>query len=142
MTTLAEARDDILGLLKTAWDADPEASLIQMVYTNVPQGQPINDDDRPWARATIVHGAGGQIGMGGAQNLHDREGILSVQLFVPLNYVMSKLDALKELVTSAFEGVTSSNGVRFGESRITVVGVDGKWHQENVAVDFTFEKLV
>lgn len=142
MTTLIESRNDILTLLKTAWDADSEASLIEMIYTNVPQSQPINDDDHPWARASIIHGAGGQIGMGGAQNLHDREGILVVQLFVPLNYVMSKLDALKELIISTFEGVTSPNGVRFGESRITKVGNDGNWYQENVAVDFTFEKLV
>lgn len=143
MTTMAQSRDDVLTLLKTAWDADPVASLLPLLYENIPAGQPTVDASKAWARATVLHGEGGQIAMGGDQNLHDREGILVVQLFVPLNYSMALLDGLKELIVSTFEGVTGSNGTTFiTGSEITNVGQDGQWHQENVSINFEFTKVV
>ncbi len=143
MTTMAQSRDDVLTLLKTAWDADPVASLLPLLYENIPVGQPAADASHAWARATVLHGEGGQIAMGGAQNLHDREGILVVQLFVPLNYSMTLLDGLKELIVSTFEGATGLNGTTFiTGSDITSVGQDGQWHQENVSINFEFTKVV
>ncbi len=130
-------------LLQTAWDADPVASLVNMHFENLPQKDPSRSPDTPWARATILFGEGKQIAMGGTTSLHRREGILVVSLFVPLNYSMATLDALSELVVSTFEGATGSNGTVFiTGSTITNVGIDGLWFQQNVAIDFEFDKVV
>lgn len=136
--TYAQAVDDILGLFKVAWDTTGYTA----IYTNVAGDTP-DDEEDPWARVTIQHTDGGQGSLTGGLGTTrwTRFGILTVQLFVPSGEGLSEAHTLGKLVTDAFEGVSTTNGVWFRNVRINEIGPDGEWYQVNVLVDFTYDEV-
>lgn len=132
------AVDDILTVFKTAWDTTGYVALYENIGGTLPSG---NSD--PWARLTVRHNAGNLVSLTGGLSTqrYVREGTLFVQIFVPSGESLSEAYSLAELVSTAYEGETTPNGVWFKNVRVNEVGPDGHWFQVNLLIDFTYDEI-
>lgn len=135
--TYAQAVDDILGVFKTAWDTTGWIAL----YTNVKGDTPSGED--PWARVNLQHTGGGQASLTGGLGTTrwGREGFLTVQVFAPAGEGLSGAHTLAKIISDAFEGTSTVNGVWFRNVRVNEVGEDGDWYQVNVVIDFEYDEI-
>ena len=143
-TTYEEATDEVLTLFKAAWDTTAYATLVD--YQNLaPSGGvklPPNAQSA-WARVTLRNILGNQASLTGAlaTSRFDREGLLTVQVFVPAGEGLSEAYQLAKIVADAYEGVASPNGVWFRNVRVNEIGEDGDFYQVNVLVDFSYSEI-
>lgn len=135
--TITEAKDDILAMVKTAWDTTGKI----MIYDDI--GGVIPDTADAWARTTLRHTNANQATLSGGlgtQN-YDRSGILTIQIFTPSGKGLASSDIYAKLMMDAFEGKQSANGVWFRNVRLNEIGPDGNFFQTNVVVDFEYREL-
>lgn len=135
--TLTEARDEMSTLFKDAWD---DTGYL-VIWDDV--GEPRPNTRSPWARFTIRHADGFQATLanhGGVRRWR-RTGTIFVQLFAPTNEGLSTLDEMAMVAMRAFEGQTTPGGAWFRNARLQEIGVDGKWQQFNVLVDFEYDEV-
>lgn len=132
--TITEARDEILTLFQTAWDANSNGTPVY--YWDVPHEPPKSGD---WARVSVQHQTGGDAAIGG--RFFDRAGIITVQLFTIYGRGLSNADSLSKVCLDAFEGKSTSGGVWFRNARINEIGLDGKWFNTNVIVEFEYTEV-
>lgn len=150
MPTTTEARDEILGLFKAAWDANTPAinggSVVEVRWQGVDAGTPPAADE-PFARITIKHGPSGQTTFGavGARRF-TRFGIVTVQIFDPVSKGggLVFLDQASNIAKNAFEGVGTASGIWFRD--VTIKEIDhsnkyGPWQQFNVLADFQYDEV-
>ncbi len=135
--TYAEAVDVILGLFKTVWDTSGHIALYENVAGDIPTAV------APWARVTLRNVDGRQGSLAGALGVQrfDRDGLLTVQIFVPAGEGLSEAHTLSKIVADAYEGVAGDNGIWFRNVRVNEIGPDGDWFQTNVLVDFTYDEI-
>lgn len=133
--TRAEAVDDILTILKAAWDPTGYG----MAWPNVPNAALPPQPPEPWARTTVQHTESFAAAIGRA--FFRRQGILTVEVFTPCGtgYLGGAVD-LAGLIRDAFEGQVSPGGVRFRDCAIREVGPDGGFDKTNVDIDFEYEE--
>jgi len=142
ISTLTAARDAILTQFKTVWDtqASPIAKVLwQDSDDEVPKGT------ESWARVTVVHNQGRQatlVGQTGNRRFR-RFGLVTVQVFTPIDDGLTKNDILAKLAIDAFEGQTAGGGdrVEFRNVRSNEVGPDGTWFQTNVFAEFEYDEI-
>lgn len=97
-----------------------------------------------WARFTIRHGRDGQRTLGSTGNRRfGRSGIITIQVFTPLvaGGGLSLAENLAIIARDAYEGVGTPEGVWFRNVRITEVGDEGAWHQDNVIAEFEYDEI-
>ena len=142
ISTFSEARDAILTQFKTVWDTQtpPIAKLLwQDVDDEVPSGT------ESWARVTVVHNQGRQATVGGetGNRRFRRFGVVTVQVFTPIDDGLTKNDELAKLANDAFEGQTAGGGdrVEFRNVRSNEIGPDGAWFQTNVIAEFEYDEV-
>lgn len=134
--TLDQANDDILAVLKTAWDAVGHP----MQWPNVAFEKP--SAPSPWARATVHFAPGPQSLTGGlGTTRYERRGLLTVQIFTAPGEGTSSASMLAETLMTAYEGASTPNGVWFRNARADHVGPSEGWWQTNFRVDFVFEEV-
>lgn len=135
--TFQVAKDEILGLFKTAWDTTG----YEAIYENVGDDPPGSAD--PWARATLRHFAGGQASLANdnGRRRWEREGNIVIQIFVPAGDGLSEAYDLAKIVADAYEGAATASQVWFRNVRIQEVGPDKSWFQVNVIADFTYDEV-
>lgn len=141
--TLTQARDEILGTFKTAWDAGAETVGKTVLYPNVGNQEPPTAEEL-WARVTVQHFVGAQVTLSGATGARRfrHNGLVTVQLFAPSGEGLETLDAAATIVKQAFEGVTTSPGrVLFRNVRVNEIGPDGQWFNVNVLADFEYDEV-
>lgn len=136
--TFDTANNEILDTFKAAWDTTGHVAL----YENVKGDKPSGNSD-PWARVTVRHSFGEQatLANAGGQRRWNREGIITVQVFIPLGEGLSEGYALAKIVADAFEGAATPSAVWFRNVRVNEVGPDGEWFQINVLADFTYDEI-
>lgn len=144
--TFAQARDEILTLFKTAWDAG--ASGVEVVYDDTPTDKPsaaqlANENATAWARVTLRHSIGRQASLSGAQAVRrwEREGTLFVQIFTSYGTGLQTADTLAKVAVDALEGATTPGGVWFRDVSFREVGIDGPWYQTNVVATFQYDEV-
>lgn len=141
----AEARDAMLALFKTAWDAQtPPVPIV--IYDDM-RSQPPTDSES-WARVNVQHANTVQATLGGVGGRRFRKnGVLTVQVFTPLaggpgsaGGGLTVNDALVKIAVDAFEGrSTRPDGVEFRGVTPREVGQSGAWFQTNVIVLFRYD---
>lgn len=135
--TFAVANDEILTLFKTAWDAIGHDA----IYENVAGDPPTTA--APWARVTVRHFPGGQASLSddaGAKRW-TRNGLITVQIFVPTGEGKAEAYALAKVVADAYEGKRTPSNVWFRNVRPNEIGPDGAWFQLNVLAEFTYDEV-
>lgn len=131
--TYKQANDDILSLLKTAWDTTGHV----MFWEGVRDQREV--DMSPWATVVVRHAAGQQDTLGGVGSRQFlRLGTLIVTINTPSSSGLSEGYNLAKVVADAYEGVASPNGVWFRNVRINELGREGTFFQTNVLVDFEY----
>ncbi len=135
--TFKEATDEILALFKAAWDP----TQLPAVYENV--GDDIPTTRTAWARPVLRFGLGGQASLsnGTGQTRFERNGILTVQIFIPNGDGLDLGWSLGKIVADAYEGVATASHVWFREGQLLPIGPDGKWFQFNFMTLFTFDEV-
>jgi hypothetical protein len=135
--TYSQARDEMLALIKTAWDT----TTFPMLWQDKPEEKP--PTRTPWARTTLRHTGGGQaslVSFNGVSRFN-REGIITVQVFTPSGEGLSRGYNLCKVISDVFEGAVTAGGVWFTNTTLTEVGQDGDWFQINVNTDFNYDEL-
>lgn len=134
--TFAQANDDILALLKAAWDPTGH----EMFYDDIRDQR--ETDQTPWAQVVVRHAAGQQDTLGGVGNRSFlRLGVVIVTINTPSGSGLSIAYALAKVVADAYEGVSSPNGVWFRNVRINELGRDGTFYRTNVLIDFEYSEM-
>lgn len=134
--TFAQANDNILALLKAAWDPTGH----EMFYDDIREQREM--DQTPWAQVVVRHAAGQQDTLGGIGNRSFlRLGVVIVTINTPSGSGLSTAYALAKVVADAYEGVSSPNGVWFRNVRINELGRDGTFYRTNVLIDFEYSEM-
>ena len=134
MATFLEARDDLMKLVTDAWSSTGHPLGYEDRDDNLPPS-----DQKPWARATVRHGPGGAANIG--KTRFEREGTLTVQVFVPRGEGLREADSLAKILTDVLEGASTDNAVWLRNVRVNEIGPDGIWYQHNVLADFIYDEV-
>lgn len=147
--TPAEARDQIFGLLLTAWQTqfgDPPSIPLLWKDTDIdpPLQQDADNNPEPWARVSLLHKKGGiQSLRGDSGNLKYRQtGNLIVKFYEPLQLGNNLADQIVQLVLKTYTGKTTSGGVWFRPIGPREVGGKGAWWETDVLVSFEYDNLL
>ena len=131
--TYEQANDDMLTLLKTAWDPTGYT----MHWEGVRDQR--DTDMSPWATVVVRHATGQQDTLGGVGSRQFlRLGTMVVTINTPSSSGLSEGYNLAKVVADAYEGISSPNGVWFRNVRINELGREGTFFQINVVVDFEY----
>lgn len=130
-----EGYDEIFGVFKTAWDTTGFTA----IYPNK-KGKKPDDVTESYAKVFIQHSTGGQAAFGDGENLFEREGFFTAQVFVPIGQGLKGGMQLCKVIADAFEEGSSPRGVWFRNGRITEIGPDGEWYNVNFVTDFTYDE--
>lgn len=138
--TVAQARDEILTTVKTAWEDDVLSQGLVMLWPDVAGDPPENG---AWGRTTVIHTGGQQATLANHQGKRRfrRTGVVTVQLFTPVNDGQVLSDGLVAVVKDAFEGVTTASGVIFRDVTPVEMGKHGGWFQVNVQAGFEYDEV-
>ena len=95
----------------------------------------------PWVRLNVQFTTGsisclGRIGFRQFRN----EGFVFVQIFTPVGGGKSANTILATEARNVFRGGLFAGGLWFRNETIVDVGPDGKWYQQNVSVEFSFDE--
>jgi hypothetical protein len=144
--TLQEASDEIQGLFWDAWRAlAPAANGGDLPAVQWPgvEDEP-TPADKPFARFTMRHNTtrGQTLAPPGSRRF-TRPGVLTVQVFAPTaaGGGLSLAQSLAIIARNAYEGVGTSSGIWFRNSRVQYIGVSGAWHQMNVTHEFEYDEV-
>ncbi len=147
MPTQATARDDIYTLLKAAWDAGGPTSGKTLLYENIdgkPDGSPqgTKKDPAVWAACRIRHNISQERTLRGDQGRSiEKFGILLIRIYTAAGEGLVVADAVVKIVSDAFIGVRSTNGVVFRAPTPSEQGNDGPWFQTNVTIPFEYNEI-
>lgn len=141
ISTKAQARDEMLAVHQTAWDAGAPSLGLPVLYWDTEGDIP---DAGGWCRITVRHAEGSQVTLSssvGTRRFRHR-GTVTVQIFTPHNEGGTLSDSLTDIVENAYEGTTTSPGrVIFTNVRTQEIGQEGQWFQTNVLADFEYDKI-
>jgi len=132
----------VFGLLKTAWDTHSpsynDGYPVEIAWPNT-HFEP--DPSKSWARATLQHMTSGQTSLGAkGGRKFTREGVITVQVFCPLNNGGSTYaSALAKIARDAYEG-ESSDSMWFTDCTINEKGRDGSWFNVNMTATFQYDE--
>jgi hypothetical protein len=138
--TLAEARDAVVEIVTTAWDAAPPSDSIAMHYDDVKADKPGGTTEAlPFARTTVRILSSPQSTQGRRRYL--TSGAVTVQIFTPFGDGHTLGDELSQIVLVALRGhVGSTGGLWFFDAVQNEIGEDGPWFQTNVDATFRFQE--
>jgi len=129
--SFADERKSIENRFSTEWTATPIA------FDNVPFDPPSNAD---WVRLSIQNGESGYRSLDGGLR---HSGIISVQIFIPINNATKTSRIYADLVSDIFSDQTFDDIVT-EVSSISIIDDDAAWLQTNVTTPYyrDAEKIV
>jgi len=147
LPTFETARDEILGLFRTHWNAQtPALNAGQPIRVEWPgvDSQSAPDPDKPYARITVRHATSRQLTLAPpGQRRFLRPGLVTIQTFAPVSAGggLSLAEKLGIIARDAFEGRGTASGIWFRNARIQEIGRTGAWQQFNTVVEFQYDEL-
>lgn len=139
VTSIAQARDDILTVFRDAWNANTAAivgSVPEVRYHEAEVAE-VPPSDEYWCLAAVTHVDGGAAALG--NRIFEHAGLFTAQIYgLKEDQGNQKLDALVKVVLDAFEGQYSANGVWFRNVRVNEEGPVRNWFQVNVIAEFLY----
>lgn len=133
MTTLQVARETIYQTFVTDW-----AATTAFTFANENFDPPVAAS---WVRVSVLHQTGNQETLGGVGNRRFlREGIISIQVFSPLNGGLRNQDALIQTARQIFEGRSLTGPIWCTDCNVFEVGPSDGYHQFNVETNFAYEE--
>ena len=139
-STYEAARDDLSIFTASAWATAVTAFSPTPPLFNDNLDQDVPEDGTVWGRLSIQHRSGTRASLGGSSARFRREGILFVQVFVPLGDGTLSADQIADSLVAAFEDAGAIGNIWFRDITMREVGPDGTFHQVNIEVAFTFDR--
>jgi hypothetical protein len=134
--TPKEVRNAIVTRYLTEFSGQFEIALDNQDFT-----PPETGEDVKWARVSVQFNTGNQESLGIVNNRKFvKQGLVFIQVFTPSGHATNDNDDLAESSLNLFEGVRLGD-LWFNNGRITTIGSDGEWYQQNVVLEFTFEAI-
>lgn len=134
--TRQEAIDDMQTMFKGAWDTTD----LEAFYESVKKQRP--GDTSSWASVYIRHASGSQRTMGGiGKRMFQRNGTVIISIFTLVGKGLSESNTLATLVTDAYEGLSSPNGVWFRNVTANEIGKESTFTQTNVLIEFEYTEI-
>ena len=131
MTTSVEALSAVYTRFRTLWGIRTDIATVNVKFDT-------ENRDLEWVRLSVTPSQNYQQTLGGkGTRKFQRTGIITVQIFVPIQTNILVSTSLSDEVLSIFEG-EKFNGVVCNNSNVTPIGRDGKWYQTNVNIDYNF----
>ena len=145
MPTLAAARDDIMGAVQTQWDAGSTAGEL-LLYEDRAGARPsanVAGAVQLWGFVQVRHISSERVTLAGTAGSRRfrRDGLLTLQLFIPQGDGLVLMDAIGQEFLNALEGKTTTNGVSLRNVRVVEVGEDGPWFQANVLANYDYDEV-
>ncbi len=144
--TKTEARDAVMGVIRTAWLASGTTSSLTLLYDNVVGDQP-DESGTPgqaeaYGRVTVRNAVGPAVTIG-ASPIHEATGFVSVQVFTPFGDGHALGDQIAKVVLDALRNyAASSGGLWFFNYTDVEVGQRGPRFQRNVGATFRYREAV
>lgn len=131
-----QAKDLMLGVFKTVWDAYPGSPVAE--YTDIPGGPPTVD--KLWARATVKHATGAQTSLGGLGGRRfTASGIVWVQVFAPAGDGSTGALTAAQAIVDAYR--TARLDVWFRNVGLVEMGGDGAFSRVDVKGEFYYDDV-
>lgn len=133
MTSTQTARETIYQAFVDGWGATPAYT-----FANEHFEPPA---DASWVRLTVLHQTASQETLGevGFRRFR-RQGIISLQIFVPINDGLRDIDALMQTARAIFEGRTLTGPIWCTDANAFEAGPSDGWYQFNIDIDFAYEE--
>lgn len=136
MTTTQVARETIYQTFANEIGLDLDT---RVTFANEDFNPPVGQS---WTRLAMIHQTGNQ------ETLQEvgfrrflREGIISVQLFFPLNDGLRNTDALIATARAIFEGRTLAGPIWCTDANVFEIGPSDGWFQVNIDTNFAYEEV-
>ena len=135
MVSLSDARIAIYEKFLTAWGATTPIAADSQHFN-----PPTNDE---FVRLSVRHTVSTQESLGGVgTRKYDRQGLVIVQIFAPLNKGPKAADLLAEQARAVFEGTRiPALDLRFNNTQIQEIGPLDGWYQVNVQTEFAYSEV-
>lgn len=133
--TITQARDEILALFMTAWNA--QVTVPPVFYWDITHDPPVQD---AWARIIVQHITGQNDGI--TNRRFSRTGVVTVQIFTRFGAGLSQNDTLTKIAADAFQGKATPGGAWFRNVRLREIGQDGQWFHSQVLADFEYTEVI
>jgi hypothetical protein len=132
--TPQEVRNEIMVRFRTEFVGQFPIALDNQKFTKP-------DTPTKWARLSIIFNTGSQFSLGKVGNRRfQRLGLVIVQIFTPANSGTNDNDTLAKSVVDLFDGVRISD-LSLYSGRVTTVGNDGEYYQQNAVIEFDFQEI-
>lgn len=148
MSTLTQARDAVMGMLRTGLLASPTTASLPVVWDDVEGDRPGNaSSGNPvtYLRATLRHLSSETetIGRGPGLGKEEHQGLVVVQVFTPRGKGYEEADLIAQVVKRIFQRQRIP-GVDGWFSQVTANEVPalGPWAQVNVSAPFRYSETV
>lgn len=137
--TDAQARDEILGALNTAWTAG--AGGVPLIFEDTLQARP--SDGSAWAFAFVrkVDSLQATLAAADGRKRWRTFGMVTVLVRTPQGDGHVQSDALCDAARNAFRGKRTPGGVVFTNSRVREEGIDGVYTLVTVIADFEYDEI-
>lgn len=146
--TAAQAIDEMMGVLNTAWLADADTLDLALLWEDVAIKPPVTADANaqaaPWGKGFIRHAAGGMASLTSetGKRRYRRTGTIVIQIFSPAGEGRTRNRVIAPVARDAYEAAQSTTlGIEYRNARIEDLGEDGTWYQSNVLVDFEYDEV-
>lgn len=143
-TTIKAAREAILSRWIAQW-VDSGSPRTPYTFENEKSAPPeavaqaaFGTDTGSWVRLSVrnTYSAQETLGPVGSRKF-ERRGDIHIQIFVPVDRGTADADTLLGQARAVFEGARFS-GITCYAGTPKEVGVDGRWYQVNVVIQFTY----
>lgn len=148
MSTLTEARDAIMAMLRAGVLASPTTSALPLLWDDVEGDRPgynSNGSPQSYLRATVRHLSSSTetIGRGPGVGKEEHQGVVVVQCFTPRGRGYADADAIAQVVKRVFQRqrIPGVDGW-FVEVTAAEVPAVGPWAQINVSAPFRYSETV
>ena len=147
LPTFSQARDEIQALFQSAWNANSPAlnggTAPRVEWDGVSDGTS-RDPAKPYAAVFVRHSGSSQATLGRVgQRRFNRRGLVVVQVYTPINnrVGLSLAESFAIIARNAYEGVGTSSGIWFRNTRINEIGPDKSWYRMDVLSEFEYDEL-
>lgn len=143
MATYTQARDDIMGRVKTKWtEVGSATENLPLIFADKEKkGSDIPEDEGSWGLADVSFGPSIQAGHGDNEKRYRRTGILIVDVHTQPGDGYVSIDAIVQVLADAVEGHTTPNGVTFLDFDSKDGGNVGQFKVTRVVASFDFDQV-
>lgn len=150
VANFSEAKDEMLSLLKAAWDSESGAVvgyIPEIRYEAVEKADQI-DRSKYWIYATIQAVDEEQATLSDCvgvpfQKRYNAAGLVFIQLFAPKSDEEgeAKLEQLAAIAKKAFRGKTTVGSIWFRNVRIKSVDPEALFYRLNVVAEYEYDEI-